>query len=72
MAKRLSPNVRSTDKDMSIVTKIAYMYHAFSIRCMLLWLKSKNVEKSKVFIGISEKLGVEDGEGKKQKQQRGS
>ena len=38
----------------------------------LVWLKSKNVENSLVFIGISEKQGVEDGEGKKQKQQRGS
>ena len=38
----------------------------------LVWLKSKNVENSLVFIGISEKHGVEDGEGKKQKQQRGS
>ena len=38
----------------------------------LVRLKSKNVEKSLVLIGISEKHGVEDGEGKKQKQQRGS
>ena len=37
----------------------------------LVWLKSKNGENSCVFIGISEKHGVEDGEGKKQKQQRG-
>ena len=36
---------------------------------MPVWLKSKNVEKSLDFIGISEKHGVEDGEGKKQKQQ---
>ena len=59
---------------MSIVTKIAYMHHAFSKVHMskLVWLKSKNVENSHVFIGISEKHGVEDGEGKKQKQQRGS
>ena len=38
----------------------------------LVRLKSKNVENSLVLIGISEKRGVEDGEGKKQKQQRGS
>ena len=38
----------------------------------LVWLESKTVENSLVFIGICEKHGVEDGEGKKQKQQRGS
>ena len=38
----------------------------------LVWLKSKNVENSNVLVGISEKHGVEDGNGKKQKQQRGS
>ena len=38
----------------------------------LVWLKSKNVENSLVVIGISEKQGVEDGEGKRQKQQQGS
>ena len=38
----------------------------------LVWLKNENVEKSYVFNGISEKHGVEDGEGKKQKKQRGS
>ena len=37
----------------------------------LVWLKSKHVENSYVFRSISEKHGVEDGEGKKQKQQRG-
>ena len=36
----------------------------------LAWLKSKNVETSCAFIGISEKHGVEEGEGKKQKQQQ--
>ena len=38
----------------------------------LVWLKSKNVENSLVFIGIFENGGVKDGGGKKQKQQHGS
>ena len=38
----------------------------------LVWLKSKNVENSFLFIRISEKHGVDGGERKKQKQQRGS
>ena len=38
----------------------------------LVWLKRKNVEDSIVFIGSYEMQGVDDGEGKKQTQQRGS
>ena len=38
----------------------------------LVWLKRKNIENLVVFIGSYEIQGVDDGEGKKQTQQRGS